>query len=32
MLQGLPASNGRVGLSGLADYLARQADLLGVPA
>jgi octaprenyl-diphosphate synthase len=29
-LQTLPASNGRAGLLGLADYLARQADLLGV--
>ena len=28
-LQGLPASNGRAGLLGLADYLARQADVLG---
>jgi octaprenyl-diphosphate synthase len=28
-LQGLPASNGRAGLLGLADYLARQAETLG---
>jgi octaprenyl-diphosphate synthase len=28
-LRGLPASNGRAGLLGLADYLARQADVLG---
>jgi len=28
-LQALPASNGRAGLLGQADYLARQADVLG---
>jgi octaprenyl-diphosphate synthase len=28
-LQALPASNGRAGLLGLAEYLARQADALG---
>jgi octaprenyl-diphosphate synthase len=28
-LQALPASNGRAGLLGLADYLARQTDTLG---
>ena len=28
-LRGLPASNGRAGLLGLAEYLARQADVLG---
>jgi octaprenyl-diphosphate synthase len=28
-LQVLPASNGRVGLLGLTEYLARQADTLG---
>jgi octaprenyl-diphosphate synthase len=28
-LQALPASNGRAGLLGLAEYLARQADVLG---
>ena len=28
-LEGVPASNGRAGLLGLADYLARQAEMLG---
>ena len=28
-LRGLPASNGRAGLLGLTEYLARQADVLG---
>jgi octaprenyl-diphosphate synthase len=28
-LRGLPASNGRAGLLGLADYLAHQSDVLG---
>jgi octaprenyl-diphosphate synthase len=32
VLQALPASNGRAGLAGLAEYLARQADVLGVSA
>jgi octaprenyl-diphosphate synthase len=31
-LRALPASNGRAGLLGLTEYLARQADLLGVGA
>jgi octaprenyl-diphosphate synthase len=29
-LRVLPASNGRTGLSGLTEYLVRQADLLGL--
>jgi octaprenyl-diphosphate synthase len=29
MLLGLPASNGRAGLLGLTEYLARLADMLG---
>ena len=28
-LRALPASNGRAGLLGLTEYLARQADVLG---
>jgi octaprenyl-diphosphate synthase len=31
-LRTLPASNGRAGLLGLTEYLARQADMLGVCA
>jgi octaprenyl-diphosphate synthase len=32
MLRALPASSGRAGLLGLTEYLARQADVLGVCA